>query len=73
MSQAEIERILGKPDYSPISGQYYHGTGGYCEMAPGRRVPCGYVLDYRGENFDHEAGISALDGLQDCWWGGIGE
>jgi hypothetical protein len=69
MSQAEVERILGKPDYSPIEGQHYFGTGGECPLEDsGRFAPCGVIADFR------RASDSRLTGsLQSCTWGAIGE
>ena len=72
--KAEVDAILGAPDYSPTEGQYYHSTGGDCELVEAdRQAPCGYVLDYRGERFDPVKGMTERDLLNSCWWGAIGE
>ena len=65
MSRADVEEILGKSNYSPMQGQHYYSTGGVCEVAPGRSVPCGYVLEYEGDDLDAR--------LDSCWWGGVAE
>lgn len=65
MSRADVQKILGEPDYSPARGQYYFATGGGCELEPGRIAPCGYVLEF--------GGAAAASGLVTCWWGAIGE
>jgi hypothetical protein len=76
MSKAEVDAILGPPDHSPIVGQYYHSTGGDCDWDGARelgKAPCGYVVDYRGESFNHSEGMTDADRLVSCGWGGIGE
>jgi hypothetical protein len=69
MSKAEVERILGKADYSPIEGQYYFSTGGECPLEDAnRKAPCGVIADFR------RCSDPVLTGsLQSCTWGGIGE
>jgi hypothetical protein len=78
MSSADVNELLGAPDYSPIAGQYYHYTGEGCWLrensdvpsAADRRVPCGYVIDYH----QYEPRSDRLtDTVQRCWWGAIGE
>ena len=72
--KSEIDAILGTPDYSPTEGQYYHSTGGDCELVDAdRRAPCGYVLEYRGKRFDSAKGMTDQDRLESCSWGAIGE
>jgi hypothetical protein len=43
MSRPEVERQLGKPDYSPIRGQYYYDA----RAADERGIPFGLVVEYR--------------------------
>lgn len=47
LTQAEVERLLGKPDYSPIDGLYYYA-------AADRRTPegttVGLIVEYRRLN-----------------------
>ena len=72
--KAEVDAILGTPDYSPTEGQYYHSTGGDCELVDAdRRAACGYIVEYRGEHFDSSKGMTDQDRLEGCSWGGIGE
>ena len=72
--KSEVEAIIGAPDYSPTEGQYYHSTGGDCELVDAdRRAPCGYILEYRGEHFDPAKGTTNQDRLESCSWGAIGE
>jgi hypothetical protein len=69
MSKAEVERILGKADYSPIDGQYYYSTGGECPLEDANRnAPCGVIADFRRGSDSRITGS-----LQSCTWGAIGE
>lgn len=70
MTRAEVELILGTPDYSPVDGQYYFATPGQCEVAPGRTAGCGYVIDYRDYSKEPPRNSGRVTS---CWWGGIGE
>jgi hypothetical protein len=38
MPRAEVEQLLGEPDYSPTDGQYYYSSN---------RNKLGLVVDYR--------------------------
>jgi hypothetical protein len=69
-ARAEVEHILGSPDYSPARGQDYFSTPGECEVEPGRKTGCGFVIDYR----DYSANPSPDTGrVVKCRWGAIGE
>lgn len=68
MSRQEVERLLGKPDFSPIDGQYYYISDRvvYSENQ-GRNVVVGMFVDYK----DRNGGIT--EKLQAFWIGPIGE
>jgi hypothetical protein len=73
-TKAEVDSTLGVPDYSPTEGVYYHATGGDCEFGELRsKVPCGYVVSYRGEHSDATKRMTEKDTLAGCSWGGIAE
>jgi hypothetical protein len=73
-TKAEVEAILGQPDYSPIDGVYYHSTGGDCEFGELKRmVPCGYVMAYSREHSDSTNSFTDASVLIGCSWGGIAE
>lgn len=77
MSKADLEGILGAPDYSPAEGLYYFSTGGDCPVGETTRlVSCGVVAEFRGAYSD-ETGEQGEQGeqdkLQSCWWGAIAE
>lgn len=65
MPQAEVEGLLGEPDYSPIEGQQYYASrrAGAEQSGP----PPTLVVDYR----DAQGGLTAL--LHDFWLGTAGE
>jgi len=65
MPQAEVEGLLGEPDYSPIEGQQYYASrrDGTEQSGP----PPTLVVDYR----DAQSGLTAL--LHDFWLGTAGE
>lgn len=68
MNRAEVENLLGEPDYSPIEGQYYYSSDGEDESDPERGpVSVGVVVDYR----DETGALSKK--LQTFWLGPIGE
>lgn len=77
MSKADLESILGAPDYSPAEGLYYFSMGGDCPVGETTRlVSCGVVAEFRGAYSD-ETGEQGEQGeqdkLQSCWWGAIAE
>jgi len=52
MEQAEVVKLLGKPDYSPVSGQYYYSSDRRETVLHGKkemRIPVGLIIDYRDE------------------------
>ncbi|WP_417913425.1 hypothetical protein [Candidatus Electronema sp. TJ] len=65
MPQAEVEGLLGEPDYSPIEGQQYYASrwDGTKQSGP----PPTLVVDYR----DAQGGLTAV--LHDFWLGTAGE
>jgi hypothetical protein len=69
ISRKEVERLLGKPSYSPIEGQYYYGSDAFCSHdVEGPSGPCGVVVEYR------KPPEYVLTGyLQSCWFGAIRE
>jgi hypothetical protein len=71
MKRTKVENLLGKPDYSPIDGQYYYASDreGYPESATANpiKVPVGLVVDYRNQLGE------LTDELQTFWLGPIGE
>jgi hypothetical protein len=71
ISRNGLESILGKPDYSPIKGQYYFSTGGSCQLeGTNRTAACGVVADFRRLQGSQ---TQLMDSLQSCFWGAIGE
>ena len=71
MSKADLESILGAPDYSPAEGLYYFSMGGDCPVGETTRlVSCGVVAEFRGTHSDE---TGEQDKLQSCWWGAIAE
>jgi hypothetical protein len=70
MPRAEVERLLGEPDYSPTEGQYYYSSDRK-EASPDSAdrpwATLGLVVDYRDGNDD------VTDRLQDFTLGPIGE
>jgi len=69
MSRADLEKALGKADYSPIEGQYYFSTGGMCPLEDtGRTAPCGVIAEFRAA-----PDYKITPALQSCTWGAIGE
>ncbi|WP_420208957.1 hypothetical protein [Candidatus Electronema sp. JC] len=65
MPQAEVEGLLGEPDYSPIEGQQYYASRR--EGAEQSGPPPTLVVDYR----DAQGGLTAV--LHDFWLGTAGE
>src|SRR6185295_13702674 len=49
MTASEVEKVLGKPHYSPTRGQYYYGTNDNCAVMDGLKIYCGYVLNYAND------------------------
>lgn len=69
MTRAEVEKLLGPPDYSPIDGQYYYHTS---DRQTAEGVPIGLVVDYRRTNV--RTGEEIATGLLESFWiGPIGE
>ena len=52
MPRAEVERLLGEPDYSPTEGQYYYSSDKKAASDGTDRPPAtiGLVVDYRDAN-----------------------
>ena len=72
MDRAELEALLGPPDYSPAQGQYYFSTGGDCPLGvDGHAASCGVVASFAAS--DDGDGAPAAGTLEACWWGAIGE
>lgn len=67
MDRAEVDRLLGEPDYSPIAGQYYYSSDRRVSADGRDNVPVGVVVDYRSE------GGAVTDTLREFWIGPIGE
>ena len=68
MGRAEVERLLGEPDYSPIDGQYYYSSDrSVYSDDQGKDVNLGLVVDYRDMNGE------ITDRLHEFWLGPIGE
>uniref|UniRef100_UPI0040559D69 hypothetical protein n=1 Tax=Candidatus Electronema sp. TaxID=2698783 RepID=UPI0040559D69 len=65
MPQAEVEGLLGGPDYSPIEGQQYYASRR--DEAEQSGPPPTLVVDYR----DAQGGLTAV--LHDFWLGTAGE
>jgi len=69
MSKAEVERLLGPPDYSPTEGQYYYHTA---DRVTPEGTPVGLIVDYRRTNV--RTGEEIFSGkLESLWLGPIGE
>ena len=68
MTQTDVESLLGKPDYSPIEGQYYYSsTERVFSESQQRDVPKGLVVSYR----DKDGMVTSF--LQEFWLGPIEE
>lgn len=67
MARGEVERLLGKPDYSPTEGQYYYASDRRDMDGNPDGSPVGLVVDYRDGNG------AVTDTLRDVWIGPIGE
>ncbi len=65
MPQAEVEGLLGGPDYSPIEGQEYYASRR--DEVEQSGPPPTLVVDYR----DAQGGLTAV--LHDFWLGTAGE
>lgn len=66
-ASAEVERLLGEPDYCPTSGLCYYSSNRKARSADGQRdVSAGLVVDYRD-------GGSVTPKLQKSWLGPIEE
>ena len=70
MTRTQVERILGKPDHTPIDGQDYFGTPGECEVEPGYMGQCIFVIEYRDDSKPRRRDTGRVTG---CYWGGVGE
>ena len=68
MSRAEVERLLGKPDYSPIDGQYYYSSDRRTESG----TPIGLIVEYRITD-PRTATVTATGKLESFFLGPIGE
>lgn len=69
MAQWQVESLLGKPDYSPIAGQYYYHTS---DRITEEGTPIGLVVDYRRTDVRSGREITAGK-LESFWLGPIGE
>jgi hypothetical protein len=50
MPRSDVEKLLGIPDYSPTSGQFYYSTNKTVfDKAQNRNVNVGLVIDYRDD------------------------
>ncbi len=65
MPQAEVEGLLGRPDYSPIEGQQYYASRREKKTTDG--PPPTLVVDYR----DAQGRLTTV--LHEFWLGEIGE
>ena len=69
MARAKIERLLGRPDYSPIAGQYYYASS---DRKTAEGTPVGLIVEYRRMNV--RAGEEIMTGrLESMFLGPIGE
>jgi|WetSurMetagenome_2_1015567.scaffolds.fasta_scaffold16394_3 hypothetical protein len=66
--RAEVERLLGKPDYSPIEGQFYYSS----DRRTPAGTPVGLIVEYR--TIDPRAAEATITGkLESLYLGPIGE
>ena len=67
--RAEVEALVGRPDYSPTDGQYYYSSDKTerIEEHPVLEAVIGLVVEYR----DSRGRVT--DHLQSLWFGPIGE
>jgi hypothetical protein len=68
MPQAEVERLLGKPDYSPIEGQYYYSS----DRRTASDTPIGLIVEYRTTN-PRTSEVTVTGKLESFFLGPIGE
>ncbi len=69
MPRAEVEQILGRPDYSPIEGLYYYAVS---DRKTEEGTPIGLIVEYR--RTDVRTGETVLSGkLESLYLGPIGE
>ncbi len=69
MTRDEVEKLLGRPDYSPIEGQYYYGLS---DRNTEEGTPVGLIVEYRRVNY--RTGESIASGkLESLTLGPIGE
>lgn len=69
MPRKDVERLLGRPNYSPTEGQYYYGSDASCSHdVENPSAPCGVVVDYR-----KPPEYTPTEYLQSCWFGAIAE
>jgi hypothetical protein len=69
LPRAEAERILGKPDYSPIEGQFYYASS---DRRTEEGVIVGLILEYR--RTDAKSGALIESGkLESIYLGPIAE
>jgi len=69
MTRAEVEELLGRPDYSPIEGQYYYALS---DRKTEEGTPVGLIVEYRRVNY--QTGETVASGkLESLTLGPIGE
>ena len=69
MTRVEVEKLLGRPDYSPIEGQYYYGLS---DRKTEEGTPVGLIVEYRRINY--QTGETVASGkLESLILGPIGE
>lgn len=75
MSLGALRRLLGKPDYTPVAGQFYFLTGGLCptSSAGGTQFACGVVAEFRRFEYGVAPDDVVTDSLQSCRWGAIND
>ncbi len=69
LPQAEVERLLGKPDYSPIEGQFYYSTS---DLKTGEGTPLGLIVEYRSLNV-RTGEMLLTRKLESVYFGPVGE
>ncbi len=69
MPRAEVERMLGDPDYSPIEGQFYYASK---DRKTGKGTPVGLIVEYRRTN-PKTGEVVETGRLESLYLGPIGE
>ena len=68
MPRIEVERLLGKPDYSPIEGQFYYSS----DRKTSAGTPVGLIVEYRITD-PRTAEVTVTGKLESLFLGPIGE